>query len=211
MASGKVLLNYEAFDLREVITAVSHNNRCLMRLKQLSCSVNVADNVPQHVISDKFKITQILLNYVSNAIKFSPAESTISVHSHVSATQVTIAVDDEGPGVPLAQRHLLFQRFIQLPNGDFENGTGLGLSICDQLARMIDGRVWFEERSEGGSRFSFVFPLRVVDEGIGPSPSPSPPLSPNKQAPKKINRVVDDAQEIPRPVLIVEDNMYLLT
>jgi two-component system sensor histidine kinase VicK len=91
-----VLFNNKVFDVRDVIASVCQNNRCLLRLKHLTCSVHVDPSVPQRIKSDEFKVTQILLNYLSNAIKFCPSSGKIGIQCRADKEQIVIAVEDEG-------------------------------------------------------------------------------------------------------------------
>jgi signal transduction histidine kinase len=110
---------------------------------------------------DKPKIRQVLNNLLDNAIKFSPPGSTISVETELSANQCTIAIRDQGPGVPEGERAQLFKDFSRTsvkPTGG-EPSTGLGLSICHRIMVAHAGGIHAENLPEGGAEFRITFPV----------------------------------------------------
>jgi signal transduction histidine kinase len=120
-----------------------------------------ADSLPM-VKSDRTAFAQITDNLISNAIKFSPRESTVTVSLRVWNEFVRLEVRDQGPGVPADETEKIFAKYARgsaRPTGG-EKSTGLGLSIVRQLAGAMNGRVWCEApRTEGkGAMFIFVLP-----------------------------------------------------
>lgn len=118
------------------------------------------------LIGDGAKIRQILINLVSNSLKFTASgEITITVRIFVTpedTVEVTYEVKDTGIGIPTDRIDLLFTSFSQVHNTDTPGqykGTGLGLSICKQLAELMGGEVWLKESSPSGSHFVFMVPL----------------------------------------------------
>jgi CheY-like chemotaxis protein len=144
----------------------------LFRLKSLTPTLSIDDQLPLRIKADRLKVTQILLNYISNAVKFTKPGSRLFIECRIVDGTIVIAVEeDSGPGVSTEDERMLFKRFVQLPRAQqrHEAGTGLGtfmrsvlilgLSICMQLAEMMHGRVWYEQRASLGSRFLFSLPL----------------------------------------------------
>jgi two-component system sensor histidine kinase VicK len=134
LASGTMTLQFEDFDFRQWITSTVYNQRCLLRFNLLSTSVSIDPEIPLRVSADKFKITQILLNYMSNAIKFTTKGSRIKVSCYCKNGEVVVAVEEEGgPGVAKKDEIMLFQRFVQLPRSQqrHEAGTGLGMHFIE--------------------------------------------------------------------------------
>ncbi len=110
-------------------------------------------------------MTQVLLNLVGNAIKFTDAgEVTIKVTAANGAFNV--AVHDTGPGIAAADQVKLFQEFQQAGNSIArkKGGTGLGLAISKCIIEMHGGRIWVEWAVGKGSTFSFTFPVRVEQQ-----------------------------------------------
>ncbi len=105
--------------------------------------------------SDRQKVKQIVLNLLSNALKFTPAGSvTVSAAHDARARQVVIAVADTGIGIPREDQEKVFEDFRQLDNSPARGygGTGLGLSICRRLAQMLDGSIALRSTPGKGSR-----------------------------------------------------------
>jgi two-component system sensor histidine kinase ChiS len=118
----------------------------------------IPDSLPE-VLADEDRLQQILLNLVSNAVKFTP-EGEISVSAHLLDNEVILHVTDTGIGVPDAYKEIIFEPFEQ---GDRETpvrygGTGLGLAITRQLVELHGGRLWLEA-PKSGSTFAFSLPL----------------------------------------------------
>jgi signal transduction histidine kinase len=104
---------------------------------------------------DRHKIGQVLLNLVSNAVKFTPSGNDIAIEWSESPTTVQIHVIDSGPGVPPEKQELIFEPFVQLKNHErMTEGTGLGLAISRELARAMGGDVTVSSVPPGGSRFT---------------------------------------------------------
>ncbi len=111
-----------------------------------------------YVLCDWDQIRRVLSNLIHNAIKWSPPGSTISIHAINGGDEVTIEVEDEGPGVPEDQVDRIFERFYQTDASRSGNeGTGLGLAICKHIVEAHDGRIWAEPNSQvKGGHFKFT-------------------------------------------------------
>ena len=112
------------------------------------------------VCADRDRIGQTLINLFSNAIKFSPPGTAVSVWDERSGDEVVIKVRDEGRGIPGDQLDAVFERFRQVDGSDAREhgGTGLGLAICRTIVTQHGGRIWVESRVGEGSTFSFTLP-----------------------------------------------------
>jgi DNA-binding response OmpR family regulator len=104
----------------------------------------------------------VLTNLLSNAVKFSPPNSTISVMLRPGATGVTLAVIDQGRGIPADKLELIFGRFQQVDASDSrqKGGSGLGLAICRTIVQQHSGRVWAERNPVRGSTFRVFLPYK---------------------------------------------------
>lgn len=117
------------------------------------------------VWGDRWQVSQILVNFLSNAIKYSPNGRAIDVGAAVKQSGwVEIWVQDYGLGIPEADQPHLFNRFYRVKHGDRQNieGTGLGLSLCKLLVENQGGQLGFESTHGTGSRFYFTLPIASV-------------------------------------------------
>jgi two-component system sensor histidine kinase/response regulator len=117
--------------------------------------------LPPALALDEPKIRQVLNNLLGNAIKFSPPGSTITVESELTAKHCSIAIRDQGPGIPESERTRLFKDFSRTsvkPTGG-ESSTGLGLSICYKIMQAHAGSIRADNAPGGGARFRIIFPL----------------------------------------------------
>jgi signal transduction histidine kinase len=171
LSANKVVVDRSDFDLRKTIHAVAYNFRCLLRLRGLTVDMEVDPAVPLIIRTDQLKIQQILINYLSNAIKYTRENTRISIRAVPASAQqpsdisgksvvalplISILVQDQGAGVVGAeQQQQLFRRFAQLTNSLQANGSGIGLSVCQQLAEMLGGRVWYEHPARFWCSFTY--------------------------------------------------------
>ena len=117
-------------------------------------------------IGDRDLLSRVLLNLVSNAVKFSPAGGTITIDLESELTApggiegTVIAIRDEGPGISIHDRAHLFERFtpLALPSGRRPVGSGLGLAFCRKVIDLMGGEIWVESEPGRGSTFAFVLP-----------------------------------------------------
>ena len=108
---------------------------------------------------DRDRLKQVILNLLSNAAKFSPPGSPITVTVSPQEEVVRVSVRDEGPGIPEEQQHLLFQRFSRLASaGPPLPGSGIGLYLCKTIVDRHGGTIWVESSPGEGSTFSFSVP-----------------------------------------------------
>ncbi len=103
----------------------------------------------------------MLNNLVSNAIKYSPDGGDIRIRGELHPKHVTIAVRDDGIGIPAQQQHRIFQKFSRLDNALSRKteGTGLGLFLCKAIIEAHNGRIWFQNNPDApGATFTFSLP-----------------------------------------------------
>ena len=128
--------------------------------------LNVTIDLPRElppVSSDRQKVKQILLNLLSNALKFTHQGTvTISARRKSSARGLELAVSDTGIGIAPADQERIFEDFRQLDNSPTRayGGTGLGLSICRRLAQMLGGSIELHSQVGAGSRFTLLLPVQ---------------------------------------------------
>ena len=126
------------------------------------------------VRADPDKLRQILLNLVSNAVKFTPSGGRISIACEVRGSQVGISVQDSGIGVPADKRDAIFEPFVQVGKGPDRQGTGLGLSISRELARAMKGDLTLTTEMGKGSTFTVTVPRAAPSAAIESPASRTP-------------------------------------
>jgi PAS domain S-box-containing protein len=160
LEAGKVELHMQEFDINEVVKEVWASMLPLAEHKGLHLSLSLIDRSPR-LRFDKDKITQVLVNLVSNAIKFAEVgDIRITTGWEEDAAVVTVA--DTGPGIQKEDLTRLFQKFQQLgpPGQRKTGGTGLGLAICKQIVERHSGKIWVESEVGVGTRFAFLLPVK---------------------------------------------------
>lgn len=157
LQSGKFKLNYELKSTEAAICSVVLQYSMSAKSKNIDVDLKTIDNM---VWVDGHKLQQVLNNLLSNALKYSPNDSTISMWTEQLDGMVRINVADEGPGVPVEEQHKLFTEFGKLtprPTGE-ESSTGLGLWIVKTVTELMNGRVGVDFPKDGGSIFWVEFP-----------------------------------------------------
>ena len=122
--------------------------------------------------ADPQRLRLVLINLIENAIKFSPADGTVRISTWRRDGEVGVTVTDDGPGVPLADREHLFDRFYRVsdPHLPETGGSGLGLAICREVAVAHGGRIWVDSGPGGGSAFTLALPSwRSLQENRPPA------------------------------------------
>jgi two-component system sensor histidine kinase KdpD len=132
------------------------------RLRFLTASHKVTLDVPQDLPPIEFdyvEIDQVITNLIENAIKYTPQGSEIAVRASRKDGRVQIEVADNGPGIPDGALPRLFDAFYRGVSDHRPQGSGLGLAVAKGLVEAHGGRIWAENRPEGGARFAFTLPV----------------------------------------------------
>jgi signal transduction histidine kinase len=113
------------------------------------------------VLADATRLQQVLSNLLSNAARYAPAGTQVTVALEPDVGAMVIAVEDEGPGVPPDERARVFEKFYRTAEAkqQVKKGLGLGLAICRDLVVAHGGRIWVEDAPGGGARFGFTLPV----------------------------------------------------
>jgi signal transduction histidine kinase len=159
--AGKLELHRTSVDLTELFRGIISTSIGLVKDKPLQIRPDFPDNLPR-VWADPTRVRQIILNLMSNAIKFTQTGS-VTLHAHVADQNVVVSVVDTGIGISEKALGLIFDRFQQA-EGDTDKqygGTGLGLDISRQLARMHGGELTVQSTVGRGSTFAFALPILV--------------------------------------------------
>jgi len=128
----------------------------------------VARPIDAKLWADPDRLTQTLTNLISNAIKFSPPGTTVSVTARRSGAEILFTVADQGRGIPQGKLEMIFERFQQVDGSDAreKGGTGLGLAICRSIVEQHGGRMWTESAPGQGATLSFTLPAPTEHEPI---------------------------------------------
>ncbi len=120
------------------------------------------------VMADAMRLRQVLLNLVSNALKYSPPGTQIEISAEAGTDYATIWVRDYGSGVPVEEQNRLFERFVRLERdmNSPTRGAGLGLYICRQLIEAMGGTIWIKSTGQAGEGSTFFFTLRLAMEQV---------------------------------------------
>jgi signal transduction histidine kinase len=159
--AGQLVLALNDYSLKDVVHGVYGAVETLAASKNLAFKVELAPNLPAGR-GDERRLTQVLLNLVGNAIKFTD-KGGITIKASAADGAYNLAVRDTGPGISEADQQKLFQEFQQADNSitKSKGGTGLGLAISKRIIEMHGGRIWVESRPGQGSTFSLTLPIKV--------------------------------------------------
>jgi signal transduction histidine kinase len=159
--AGQLTLTLADYSVKEVVHGVFSAVEPLATGKGLGFKVEVPPDLPSGH-GDERRLTQVLLNLVGNAIKFTD-KGEVVIRASAANDSFTVAVRDTGPGIAEADRATIFEEFQQADNSSTreKGGTGLGLSIAKRIIEMHGGRIWVESTVGRGSTFLFTLPVRV--------------------------------------------------
>ena len=156
--SGKTELKCESVELAQLTRESAQQLAPMAADKRLTVAVEAEGEV--RVIADRDKISQVLINLIGNAIKFTPDAGEVCVRLRAGEDGVAeVCVTDTGEGIAPDELEMVFDRFYQGVNGSKRGGTGLGLSIAKGLVALHGGRVWAESTPGQGSSFYFTLPI----------------------------------------------------
>ena len=176
--SGTLEIKHEPIDYREIVADTLRLMKPAADAKRIRLEAALPQSIPP-VRGDADKVTQVLTNLVSNAIKYTPQEGHVKVTLELSAdASVTTCVADSGIGVAPEDQAKLFQKFFRADNTSTREagGTGLGLVIAKTLIELMGGTIWLESEAgqnepKRGSRFYFTLPLFLEEHNL-PAPAP---------------------------------------
>jgi len=128
-------------------------------------SIAVSPDLPTMYI-DRQRISQVLVNLLSNAAKFSPDDSTVTLKAQKKGPDAIFSVSDEGDGVPSEKSDEIFESYrrVQTEGARSVPGSGLGLAIARSLVELHNGSIWVEESAEGGAAFFVSIPIEGMNE-----------------------------------------------
>jgi signal transduction histidine kinase len=162
--AGQLVLTLNEYSIKDMMQGVYVAIEPLAGNKKLSFKLEVPSDLPR-AHGDERRLSQVLLNLVGNAIKFTDSGEVAMKASSINGSY-TIAVKDTGPGIAEADQAKIFEEFQQSESTHTKakGGTGLGLAIAKRIVEMHGGRLWVESQLGSGSTFFFTVPLRVEQQ-----------------------------------------------
>jgi len=159
--AGQLVLSLGEYSMKEVIHTVVTAVEALAAEKRLSLKVMTSPDLPRGK-GDERRLTQAVLNLVSNAIKFTDV-GEVRVQATAPDGSFVVSVSDTGPGISPADQQRIFEEFQQVDSSSTrkKGGTGLGLSIAKRIIELHGGRMWVESTPGEGSTFSFTLPIHA--------------------------------------------------
>jgi signal transduction histidine kinase len=160
--AGRMPLQVSTFRIPDLVAEVKSELEPIIMRSRLAVTLDLPKEL-RPLSSDRQKVKQILLNLLSNALKFTHEGSiTIGVQRNLVDRTVTLSVADTGIGIAGADQQKIFEDFRQLDNSPTRayGGTGLGLSICRRLAQMLGGRIAVHSQVGKGSTFTLTLPAQ---------------------------------------------------
>jgi PAS domain S-box-containing protein len=173
LESGKVDYEIKENDLKQIIVSVYEEFNSLIDDKGITVELGAVKS--QKISCDTTKISQVIRNLLSNALKFSPAGKKITISMSCDSLPlgsrntdngtipaILTSIKDEGVGIPEDELEAVFDKFIQSSKTKTgAGGTGLGLSICQEIITAHNGKIWAENNPNGGSIFNFLLPFGI--------------------------------------------------
>jgi PAS domain S-box-containing protein len=201
---GKLGLDCVEFSLRALVRDVLRPLALRASASGLAFESVIEDRVPERLIGDPLRISQVLRNLAGNAIKFTNAgQVSVNVRAEsIEGSKVTLrlSVVDTGIGIPPEKHRMIFEPFTQADGSTTRKygGTGLGLSISSGLVQLMGGRIWVESAPGHGSAFHFTLPLELATPAQPDQPAPSPSATQERSKQDRAKRKLR--------ILVAEDN-----
>ena len=160
--AGQFKLNLGEYALDGIVETVMGATESLAATKKLAFKAEIAKGLPNG-LGDEQRLTQVLLNLVGNAIKFTDS-GEVRIVAGAANGHFALSVKDTGPGIPAEECEQIFEKFRQVDSSNTraKGGTGLGLAIAREIVEMHGGRIWVESAMGEGSTFRMELPVRAA-------------------------------------------------
>jgi len=153
--SGNIQLQKEKVDPKSIVQYAFNALKVQAEQKKINMSVSFDENLPS-VSCDMEKTAWVLVNFLSNAIRYTPENGTIQIYTIYKDNEVVFSVKDSGKGIDQKHKDRIFEKFYQVPNTETgKTGTGLGLAISKEFITAQGGKIWMESSPDEGCTFSF--------------------------------------------------------
>jgi two-component system phosphate regulon sensor histidine kinase PhoR len=158
MENRETTLNKHSLKINSLIRQVAQRLQAQADRKGLTLSIDIEPAAPDLVI-DQYRIEQVLVNLVYNAIKFTNPGGIIAISAKTRDNEIMISVSDTGIGIPREELLRVFERFYKVNKARDDEGVGLGLAISRHIINSHGGKIWAESEEGKGSTFFFTLPL----------------------------------------------------
>lgn len=158
--AGKRIINYKEFDIKELINEIISSHKILSDQKRLNLTYSISPNDPKSIISDSLAIKEIIINLLTNAIKYTN-KGEISLKINCNEDKLVLKVKDTGIGIKKEDICKIFNKFTRKNSGGVGklDGIGVGLSIVKKLVALLGGRIYVNSDICKGSTFIVKLPM----------------------------------------------------
>ena len=156
--AGKMEMELSSISIRVLFEKAATVFNAQKEEKAVDLSFSVPEELP-NVRGDDNKITWVLTNLISNALRYTPSGGHINLSAESFGLSVQISVSDDGPGIPYEYQSKIFDKFVQVKSDKAVGGSGLGLAICKEIVRAHGGTIWVDSVPGSGSTFTFTLPI----------------------------------------------------
>lgn len=193
--AGKIVVEPIPFSLPVVIDDVAKNIQAVYSQKEINLHIDIDPKLSKNIVTDPFRLRQILTNLIGNAYKFT-LKGSITIQAKITDANVSISVIDTGIGIKESSQKLVFEEFTQANDGieKIFGGTGLGLTIAKKMTETLNGTLKLESKFGYGSTFTIQFPLVWASEQFSTQEFKPATLP----------------QEITRQIVLIDDDPNLL-
>lgn len=165
---GKLIIKREPFDLTVLLNSIYEIYKIAAENKGIIFELNIDKNIPSKIIGDQMRLRQIIINLISNAIKFTDKGEITLIVERYEMTDKSISllfkVKDTGIGIPEEKLPFIFEKYAQFEaSSKIYEGSGLGLTITKQLIELMNGKISVESKTGKGTTFTFILPFEIVN------------------------------------------------
>ncbi|MCH4823490.1 response regulator [Gramella lutea] len=197
MESNEVKLENVSFSLRDLMNSIVNSFEFTRVQNKNKIHLEIDPEIPEYLIGDSVRLSQVLMNLVGNATKFTERGNIFikanQSRSSKDRSEVYFEISDDGPGIPESKRKVIFQEFSQLNNSNYNyQGTGLGLPIVKRLLKLFNSKIKLVSREGEGATFSFSITFKIDQL--------------KTEAPTKIQEFQVYESSKTKRILIVDDN-----
>lgn len=212
--AGKVELNEDNIEIERFVDEVQELFMELANDKGIDFEINIDPTTPRRIVSDEYRLQQVLKNFLSNAFKFTDRGGKVSLSTQEKNGELYLRVSDTGKGISKEKQALIFEAFRQEDGSTSRKygGTGLGLSISREVALLLNGRIHLDSQLEEGSTFTLIIPIQQAKDLTRTFENQQSGGTPSVAAPEPTQPSVNTATPFQqdnkgKEILIIEDDI----